>query len=471
MILSVFGAITGIAIAWLAVRYITSIDTISMPLLRTLTIDSTALAFTALIALATGVLFGIVPALQASSTNESETLKDAGRGMSGSRRAAWTQKALVVSQVALACVLLVGAGLLIRSFLRVLSVDLGFQPERAMAWRISAGSQRTTSVAQAAFYDRLRQSVEAIPGVISAGISDALPLSRDRSWGLFARGVTYPPGQAPIAHPRIIDWRYLKTMGIAIQAGRDFSARDTAESERVIIVNEKAANWLWPGQNPIGQLASFAGERRVVGVVANVRHLILEQEGGLEAYIPITQASSGSIDLVIRSTLAPQVLIPSVRRALHEADPALATEEFQQLGELVDRAVSPRRFLTMLLGGFACCALILAAIGIYGVVSYSVTQRMQEIGIRMALGASPRQVRRQIVFDTVRLVSSGLLIGVVAALALTRLGTALLYQLEPTDPVTFALTVTLLLGAAFAAGYLPSLRASRCDPMSVLRAS
>lgn len=389
--------------------------------------------------------------------------------MSGSRRAAWTQNALVVSQVALACVLLVGAGLLIRSFLRVLSVDLGFQPERVMAWRISAGSQRNTSVAQAAFYDRLRQSVEAIPGVVSAGVSDALPLSRDRSWGLFARGVTYPPGQAPIAHPRIIDWRYLKTMGIALRAGRDFTEHDTAGSERVIIVNEKAANRLWPGQDAIGRLAAFAGERRVVGVVANVRHLVLEQEGGLEAYIPVTQASSGSVDLVVRSTLAPEALIPSVRRVLHQGDPALATEEYQQLGELVDRAVSPRRFLTLLLGGFACCALALAAIGIYGVVSYSVTQRMQEIGIRMALGASPGQVRRQIIFDTVRLVSSGLLIGVVAALGLTRLGTSLLYQLEPTDPLTFSITIAILLAAAVAAGYVPSLRASRCDPMSVLR--
>jgi predicted permease len=391
--------------------------------------------------------------------------------MSGSRRAAWTQSTLVVSQVALACVLLVGAGLLIRSFLQVLDIDLGFQPERAAAWRISAGSQRNTAPVRAAFYDRLAQNVEAIPGVVSAGVSDALPLSRDRSWGLFARGVTYPRGQAPIAHPRIIDWRYLKTMGIALRAGRDFTPHDTAESERVIIVNEKAASRLWPGQNAIGQLASFAGERRVVGVVTNVRHLVLEQEGGLEAYIPVTQAGSESVDLVVRSTLAPEALVPSVRRALQAVEPALATGEFQQLGELVDRAVSPRRFMTLLLGGFAVGALVLAAIGIYGVVSYSVTQRMQEIGIRMALGASPGQVQRKIVMETVAVVSCGLVIGVAAALGLTRLAASLLYQLEPTDPLTFGATISVLLFAAFAAGYIPALRASRCDPMSVLRAN
>jgi predicted permease len=469
LILSGCGAVLGIAVAWLAVRYLSSMQTISMPLLSTVTIDSTALIFTALIALATGVLFGIVPALQASGTSESEALKDAGRGMSGSRRAAWTQNALVISQVALACVLLVGAGLLIRSFLHVLNVDIGFQPERASSWRISAGSQRNTAALQSAFYDRLVGGVESIPGVVSAGVTDALPLSRDRSWGLSARGVTYPRGQNPLGHPRIIDWRYLRTMAIALRAGRDFTGHDTAESEKVLIVNEKAAKRLWPGQNPIGQIAFFGGERRVVGVVANVRHLALEQEGGLEAYIPITQMGSGTVDLVVRSTLAPGALVPSVRRALHEAEPALATEEFQQLGELVDRAVSPRRFMTLLLGGFAFGALILAAIGIYGVVSYSVTQRMQEIGIRMALGASPGQVQRKIVVETVTVVSYGLVIGVMAAFGLTQLAASVLYQLEPTDPLTFGITVTVLLLTAGAAGYIPALRASRFDPMSVLR--
>jgi predicted permease len=470
LILSTFGALAGIGIAYLAVRYVASMQTISMPLLRTVTLDGTALLFTAVIALVTGVLFGVVPALQASGTHESESLKDAGRGMSGSRRSAWTQSTLVVSEVALACVLLVAAGLLIRSFLRVLEVDIGFQAEQATAWRISAGSQRTTTAMQSEFYDHLIQKVEAIPGVVAAGVTDALPLSRDRSWGIFVRGVTYPRGQGPIAHPRIIDWRYLKTMGIPLRAGRDFTERDRADSEKVIILNEKAAKTLWPGQDPIGRLVMYNGERRVVGVVANVRHLSLEQEGGLEAYIPVAETGSNSVDLVVRSKLPPEALVPSVRRALHEVEPALPTEEFQQLGELVDRAVSPRRFMTLLLGGFACGALILAVIGIYGVVSYGVTQRLQEIGIRMALGASPGQVQRKIVIDTVTLVSCGLLIGVVAALALTRLAASLLFQLEPTDPVTFGLTLTILLSTAAAAGYIPAFRASRVDPMSVLRA-
>jgi predicted permease len=469
LILSMCGAAAGTALAWLAVRYIASIQSVSMPLLRTVRIDGVALAFTAVAAIATGLLFGLAPALHASGTRESETLKDTGRGLSGSRRAAWTQNALVVSEVALACVLLVGAGLLIRSFLRVLDTEIGFRPEQAVAWRISAGAQQNTPALQSAFYRRIVDRVEQIPGVVAAGVSDSLPLSRDRSWGIWVRGVTYPPNQGPIAHPRVIDAGYLKSMGISLRAGRDFTRGDTADSERVIILNEKAARTLWPGQNAIGRKVMFNGERTVVGVVTNVRHLALEQEGGLEGYIPVAQSGSGSLDLVVRSSLSPEALAPAVRRALLEIDSSLATRESQPLGELIDRAVSPRRFMTLLLGGFASGALILAAIGIYGVISYSVAQRMPEIGIRMALGASPVQVRRRILLDTVGIAALGLAIGVGAALVLTRLAASLLYQLEPTDPLTFGLAASVLMAAAAAAGYVPAFRASRFDPMSVLR--
>ncbi|MEO8131645.1 MAG: ABC transporter permease, partial [Bryobacteraceae bacterium] len=471
MILSTFGALLGVGLAWVGIHFLASMQGINMPLLRTVTIDGTALLFTAAVALLTGMLFGIVPAFQASSTQEAEALKSTGRGMSGSKGAAWTQNVLVVSEVALACILLVGAGLLIRSFLHVLDVDLGFRAEHAMSCRVAAGSQRKNHLEQSAFYDRLVRDIEAMPGVVSAGVTDSLPMSRDRSWGLGARGVSYGRDQSPIGHPRIIDWRYLKTMGISILEGRDFTERDNGATEKVIILNQKAAKALWPGQNPIGQIAMFNGERRVIGVVANVRHLGVEQEGGLEAYLPVAETGSDTVDLVVRSRLAPEVLVPGVRRLLQQADPALPTEEFQALGDLIEQSVSPRRFLTFLLGGFAGGALLLAAIGIYGVVSYSVTQRLQEIGIRMALGASPGQVRRKILIDTVSLVSLGLVIGILAALALTRIAASLLYQIEPTDPLTFGVTTVTLLLAAAAAGFVPAFRASRVDPMSVLRAT
>lgn len=471
-VLSACGAALGLCLAYAGIRYLGSVDRVSIPLLRTVQVDGSALLFTLLAALATGLLFGIVPALQTSVSNSTEWLKDTGRGVSEGRRTAWTRSVLVVSEVALACVLLVGAGLLIRSFLRVLDVNLGFQPERAAAWRVETGERYSNDAQRSAFYDRLVRSVEAVPGVESAGVTDALPLSRDRSWTIRARGAIYAPGQIPIVHPRLIDHGYLRTMRIPLRAGRDFTARDTAESEKVVIVNEKAARQVWPGQDPVGQIAMLGNEeRRVVGVVGNVRHQALEQEGGLEMYLPIAQVSMGSVELVVRTRLAPESVAPGVRAALRAVDPTLPTAEFHSLGELVDRAVSPRRFLVLLLGGFAVAALILASIGIYGVVSYSVSQRTQEIGIRMALGASAGQVQQLVMTQTLALVSGGIVAGVIGALVLARLTTSLLYGLEPTDPLTFVATVLALVVVGASAGYLPALRASHVDPMSALRTS
>lgn len=470
MVLAGCGALAGIALAWVTVRWVASIDSVSMPLLRTVTLDGTALLFTVGLTLVTGLLFGSVPAIQAARAKEAETLKDSSRGMSSGRHTGWTRNALVVSEVALACVLLVGAGLLIRSFLRVLDVDLGFQPEHAMAWRISAGQQRDTALAQSAFYDQIAQRVQAMPGVVAVGVTDSLPLSRDRSWSLGAKGVTYPKDQYPIAHPRIIDAGYLKAMGIAVRDGRGFEPADRKDSEAVILINEKAARRLFPDRSAVGQMVRFDRERRVAGVVANVRHLSIEEEGGMEAYIPVTQSGSSTVDMVVRSTLPRDVLIPSIRRVLREMETSMAVGEVQPIGDLVDRAVSPRRFLTSLLGAFATAALALAAIGIYGVISFGVNQRRQETGIRMALGASPATVQRQILRETVTLVSAGVAIGVIAALALSRFAASLLYQLETTDALTFGGTVCVLILVALVAGYLPARRASRLDPMTVLRA-
>ena len=471
LVLSACGAALGLGLAAIAVRSLAGIRGISIPLLRTVELDGSAVLFTALAALMTALLFGIVPALHISGSTESEALKDAGRGLSDSRHTAWTRSVLVVSEVALASVLLVGAGLLLRSFLRVLEVDLGFRPERTAVWRIESGQRYTTPVQRTAFYDRLVRSVQAVPGVDSAGVTDALPLSRDRSWAVFAQGVIYPRGQAPDAHPRLVDWRYIRTMRIPLVAGRDFTAADTAESERVIVVNEKMARQLWPGQNPIGKMVEVNGLRRVVGVVGNVRHQALEQEGGLEVYLPITQQNTGSVELVVRTKLSPEALAPSVRAALRAVEPTLPTAEFQTLGDLVDRAVSPRRFMMLLLSAFALAAVMLAAVGVYGVVSYSVSQRTQEIGIRMALGASAGRVQRQVVRQTVALAAVGILTGAMGAFVLARLTASLLFQLQPTDPVTFVTTMLVLLIVAVSAGYFPALRASRVDPVEALRRS
>ncbi len=469
LFIGICGAALGIALAFLPVHYVGSIRAVSIPLLRTVGIDITALLFALAAALATGFLCGIVPALQISGSSESAVLGETGRGLTESRRTAWMRTSFVVSEIALACVLLAGAGLLIRSFLRVLDVDLGFRPDGAAAWRIETGGRYSKPEQLTAFYDRLVHAVEAVPGVESAGITDALPLSRDRSWGIFVRGVVYRRGEEPDAHPRLIDSRYIRTMRIPLLAGRDLSPHDTAQSEKVVLLNEKAARLLWPGQDPVGRMVVINGDRRVVGVVGNVRHQALEEEGGLEAYLPITQVPNASVELVIRSKLPLKDLVPGVRTALRSVDPSLPTAQYQALGELVDRAVSPRRFLMLMLGGFASAALILASIGIYGVVSYTVARRTPEIGIRMALGASAGQVLRSVLTQTVVLASCGIAMGLVGALVAGRVAASLLFGLAPTDLPTFSATVVVLVTVALLAGYFPARRASRVDPALALR--
>ncbi|HYO84710.1 MAG TPA: ABC transporter permease [Bryobacteraceae bacterium] len=467
--LSLAGAVVGLGFAWLAIRYVSTLQGITIPLLRTVRVDSTALLFTIAAAILTGLLFGLAPALQASSTDQASTLKESGRSASEGRRSAWLRGSLVVSEVALACLLVIGAGLLMRSLLQVLDVDLGFQPEQTAVWRVETGSRFTSTTQQVAYFDRLVSAVAAVPGVESVGLTDALPLSRDRSWGMGAVGAVYERGQQPLAHPRFIDWRYIPTMRIALLAGRNLRERDTSTSQPVIVINEKAARRLWPGDNPVGKMVRFGGERRVIGVVANVRHQAVEEEGGLEGYLPVTQTGAESLELVIRTRSEPSAVASSIRAALKSLDPRLPTAEFQTLGNLVERAVSPRRFLVFLLSGFAAAALILASLGIYGVVSYTVTQKTPEIGIRMALGATAGHVRAQILRRILALVVAGVLVGSGAALVLGRLASSLLYNMKATDLTTYASTVLVILGVATAAAWVPALRASRVDPMAALR--
>jgi putative ABC transport system permease protein len=464
------GALLGLPLAFAATRALAASKAFSIPLLQTAKLDGTALGFTLLVAFATGLIFGLVPAWQISGADVHEDLKDASRGSSVGKQRAWVREALVISEVALACMLLVGAGLLIRSFQRLLEVDLGFRPEQAAAWRIETGERFRENAPRVAFYNQLIRAVETVPGVESVGLTDALPLGRNRSWGARAKGETYAEGQAPIAFPRIIDPGYLKTMRISLRAGRDFTAHDTEESEKVVIINETMARRLWPGKNAVGQIAVLGrGDHRVIGVVGNVRHAALEQEAGLEMYLPITQYASGSIELVVRTKLPTESLAPSVRTALSQVDPKLPTAEFQTLGQLVDQATSPKRLVTLLLGGFSLLALILAALGIYGVISYAVTQRTHELGIRMALGASVTDVLKLVIGQGMRPVVLGLTLGLVAAIALTRLMASLLFGVSATDPVTFASITLILAAVALLACYLPARRASKVDPVIALR--
>jgi putative ABC transport system permease protein len=472
MVLASCGAALGLLLAFAATRALSGLHAMNIPLLQTVRVDGAALLFTVLVALGTGLLFGIAPALQMSGSGVHDALKDSNRGSSEGRRGAWIRGALVVSEIALACVLLVGAGLLMRSFLRVLDVDLGFQPARVAIWTIETGQRYQKDAQRAAFYRELERSVEQVPGVESAGVTDCLPLGRNRTWGFRAKGVTYAPGQMPLAYPRIIDAGYIKTMKIPLRAGRDFTDHDTADSQRAILINETLARVAWPGRDAVGQEAFVTDNKtpwRVVGVVGDVRHSSLEQAGSSEMYLPVTQSGAGSVELVVRTKLPSEAMAPEVRAALRKVDASLPTAEFRTLDDVVDRAVSPRRFVVMLLGGFALLALFLASLGIYGVVSYSVNQRTQEIGIRMALGASAGHVQFRVLRETVGLALMGTLVGLVGSIGVARLLESLLFGVKPGDAVTFLAMTMVLTSVAALAGYLPARRASRIDPMSALR--
>jgi predicted permease len=468
--LSCCGAVMGLALAVAGTRELAHLHAFNLPLLASIRVDGSALLFILLAAFASGVLFGLLPALQVTSLSLREGMQDAGRGSSGGKRHAWVRDALVVSELAFACILLVGAGLLIRSFLRVLDVNPGFQPERAAALRIDPSFRISGSAQQNSFIDDVLNRARSVPGIVAAGITDVLPLRDDRAWGVAAKGQVYEKGHHPEAYIRVVTDGYFAAAGIPLRSGREFSEHDRTSSERVVVVNETLARTLWPGQNPLGQMIATDGGRRVVGVVADVRHATLEASGGSEMYLPMRQTGDyAAMQLVVRTALPPDSLAAGVRTALRPLDPNLPVREFVTFQDLVDRAVSPRRFLVLLLAGFAAFALILASLGIYAVISFSVSQRVQEIGIRMALGASAADLQRGIVLRTLGLAALGLTLGMAASRVLSTALGSLLFGVTSGDPLTFIGGGTLLIAVAAVAGYVPAWRASRIDPMTALR--
>ncbi len=472
LVLSSCGALLGLMLAWGGTRALSHLETIGIPLLRNVHMDTTALGFILLMAVATGLIFGLAPALHIPAATLHDALKENSRGSTEGHGRSWIRSALVVSEVAFACVLLVGAGLLIRSFLRVLDVDMGFHPERAAAIRVDPDKQYSTQAQQNAYFDELLRRVKEVRGIEAAGLSDALPLGRNRSWGAPAKGQVYPKGKFPVAYVRVVSDGYLKAMGIPLRAGRDLSERDVPSSEPVIVVNETLARTLWPGESALGKIMKVNGERRVVGIAGDVRHLALEENSGMEMYLPIRQGSDwSSVDLVVRTTLPPAELAGAVRAAIKPLQPNLPGNDFRTIQQLVDKAVSPRRFVVMLLGGFALFALILASLGIYGVISYSVSQRTQEIGIRMALGASAGDLQMRIMMQTLGLAAIGMVLGVSASWVLARALGGILFGVTASDPVTFIGMPVVLIAVAALAGYLPARRASRIDPMLALRSN
>ena len=482
LILSGAGAIFGLMLALTLVQWLAHQGAIALPLLSTLHIDGESLAWTVLIAVLSAILFGVVPGLRMAGGNLHETLKDTSAGSGQSRKHERTRSILVVTEVALACMLLVGAGLLMRSFLHVLDVDLGFQPERAAAVKVDyddyVPGDKTgdlTTQKRTAIFQQMLSHVGAIPGVEGAGISDYLPLAQNRSWGLpFPKGVKAPEGiSGPLVY--VVTQGYLRAMGTRLR-GRDFVWSDGPHSEAVVLINESYARFLnayahWPNGDAIGKvLVNGAGqEAHVIGVVDDVHEENVDGESGWQIYYPVTQQSPTGAELVIRTTLPPATLAASVMRTLRELNPKQPLAEFRPIQSLVDHANSPRRFFMLLVGAFAGLGLLLAALGIYGVISYSVTRQTSEIGIRMALGASAGIVQRQVLISTLRLTLIGVGIGAAASLITAKFIASLLFATSPWDGLTYIAMALALIGVAAFSGYIPARRASRISPMVALR--
>jgi predicted permease len=451
-------------------RGLAHLNAFNLPLLESVRVDGSTLAFSLLAAVASGVLFGLAPALQVPAYKLREGLQDAGRESSGSSRHSWFRDGLVVSEFALACVLLVGAALLIQSFLRVLDVNLGFQPERAAALRIDPSFPTSSLAQQNSFIDDVLHRARSVPGIAAAGISDVLPLDGDRSWQVSGKGQVYEKSHHPEAFIRVVSDGYFEALGIRLKSGREFTESDRASSEPVVMVNETLARTLWPGQGAVGQMMTQDRGRRVVGVVADVHHGGPERLGGSEMYLPMRQTGDyAAMELVVRTALPPDSLAVGIRMALRPIDPNLPVSEFQTLQELVDKAVSPRRFLVILLTGFAGFALLLVSLGIYALISYSVNQRTKEIGICMALGASSGRVQLEVLTKTLRLALTGVALGTLGSFALGKWIESLLFGTTPTDPAVFSGVSLLLCAVALVAAYVPARRASRIDPMQALR--
>jgi predicted permease len=470
LVLSCAGALLGVGLAYAVTYNLAHQGSIVLPLLSSVRVDGTALAWTLIITLAVGVLFGIAPGLILSGANVQENLKDAGRGLSEGRKHDVMRSGLVVSEVALSFVLLVGAGLLLRSFLRILDVELGFQPSHAAAITINYDDGNDGAKRGVILQEILRQ-VQALPGIEAAGVTDMLPLDRNRSWGLLNPSRSYPKDEDLSAIVRIVTPGYLDAMGIRLAAGRDFSWQDAANTEGVVIINETGARRHWPGESPIGRLARGMGKDpdRVIGVVADVRVSSLETSSGAEMYLLATEATPEGSELVVRSKLPLDVLTPMVMGTLRKLNPAQPATVFRPVQALVDHAVSPRRFFAMLVSIFAGLGLMLAALGIYGVVSYSVTRQTQEIAIRMALGATAGHVLLGVLSRTMRLATIGIALGASASFVVARAISSLLFHTEPADPATFLMMILLLIAMACMAGFFPARRASSIDPMVALR--
>jgi putative ABC transport system permease protein len=478
LLLSILGGAAGVLLAFWAIELLISSNPANLPRVAEIELDKYVLLFTIGLTTLTGLFFGLAPALQASRTDLNESLKDGMRESSGGIKRNRTRSALVITEIALSLILLVGATLLFQSLRRVLAVSPGFEPDNVLTADVSVSTDKYPERAQrAAFYREALERIRALPGVESAGIVYPLPLGGNFESYTFdiAGQPPFPPGQQPSADRRVVSPDYFRTMSTPVRKGRAFGAQDQANATPVMIVNDAFVRRFFPGEEVVGKRI-IPGEgrkpvtREIVGVVGSIRHEGLDVEPTPEYYIPYEQASVDDMTVVARTTTGnPTSIATPLRDVIRTMDKDQPVYNIRPMTQLVSDSVAQRRFNLVLLGGFAMLALVLAGIGTYGVMSYSVAQRTREIGVRIALGAQSRDVLKMVLSHALVLTAIGLALGLVGAFALTRFLVTLLFEVKPTDLTTFAI-VSIVLGAvAITACLILARRATKVDPLVALR--
>ncbi|HEX8163400.1 MAG TPA: ABC transporter permease [Pyrinomonadaceae bacterium] len=479
VLLAAVGGVVGLLLSAWGVRLLKAFIPENISQAGEITVDLKVLLFTLLISLLTGLVFGLAPATQATKLNLNETLKEGGRDSAAGSRGNRIRGVLVVSEVALSLILLIGAGLLINSFLRLRNVDPGFHTDNLLTMSVSLPAQKYPDHARrSAFYTEMIRRVEALPGVRSAAITSQIPLVKQGDTGsITVEGRPDPPrGQANMVAMRIVSPHYFQTMSIRLLRGREFGDQDRADAPAVAVISEGMARRYWPGEDPTGKRICPGKPESpddwvtVVGVVNDVQQFGLDAESKPQMYLTYQQSGYFSPrHLVVGTNVEPTSLASAVRGAVWGIDPDQPVSNISTMEEVLSESIARQRFSTLLLGVFGVVALVLAAVGIYGVMSYSVSQRTHEIGIRMALGAQTGDVLKLAVGQGLKLVMIGVGVGLAASVVLTRVMSSLLFGISSTDPATFAVISLVLVGAGVLASYIPARRATKVDPMIALR--
>ena len=475
ILLSVVGGVVGLLLAFLGLKLVLGMGSEVIPRAGEIQLDRWVLIFTLLISVLTGVVFGVAPALLQARTNSNESLKEGARGDSGGVRRHRLHQALVVAEVALTLVLLIGAGLLIRSFLRLRNVDTGLNPRGVLTMQLVLPASRYANpAAQAVFYDQLLEKVKSLPGVTSAGMTTRLHLDEPGSTVLFfPEGQVDQGAQNPQGRLRVVSPQYFETMGIPLVQGRMFNERDTAAGPRVMIINESMARRYFQDQNPLGKRITYTLDRltcEIVGVVRDAKTSVVQTQASAEMYVPYPQRTVPRMMLVVRGSSAdPLSLSKEVRNQVQAVDKEQPVAKIRTMDQVIADTLSQPRFMTTLLIIFAVVALILATVGIYGVMSYSVTERTKEFGILMAVGAQQRDVLKMVLKQGLILAVIGVVIGLIATIPLRKLLLSQMHGISATDPLTLVTVSLLLMTVALLACYIPALRATRVDPLDALR--